>query len=297
MLITIAIVVVLVVALGLVGVWVLAMKGMTPDRKTITQKPSMPYEEVTINNGEANLQGWFIPAVQDSGQKSPLVIVVHGWSSSKQRMLRYVDPLYEAGYSLLLFDVRGHGESDEVNGVTVKIFRDDIIAAIEYAQNRPDVDVNRIGLLGHSFGGFGSIIANKKPLGIKALVTDSMPTRFRTIMEASLSKYKLHYYPLGPLISRIMFFRGGIKVKELPQFDVPQALKQRKAPVLLIHSKNDHYVPASELTYLIESQQDEPNQASYLFVESDGHSNSHLDPRFWEQVLPFYDEHLNKNSD
>lgn len=292
-------VVIIVVALLIIlvsGLWGIAVKGQTPRRLKITQTPDVPYEEVTISSDGDQLKGWFIKAQQnepaDSNGQAPLIIIVHGWGSSKQRMLRYTKPLIEANYALLLFDIRSHGESDEVKVASAKIFRNDVLAALNYAKGRRDVDPQRIGILAHSFGAFGSVIANKEDIGIKALVTDSMPTRFETMVQASLVRFNMPYYPLGPILARIMYFRAGFTAKQLEDFKVPQALSEQKSPVLLIHSIHDDYVPASELTYLIDNNYLQNDQVDYLFVESKGHSHSVKDPTFWQHVLPFFAKYV-----
>ncbi len=266
--------------------WKMAIKGQTIKKIQADIFPEMPFEDISFMNGKHQLKGWFIPAKNEIKQ-SPLIILVHGWGSGKKRMLRYVKPLYEVGYALLLFDVRGHGESDDFSAPTVKAFRDDVIAAIRYAKQRQDIQINRIGVLGHSFGGFGSVLANRYDLGIQALVVDSIPVRFQTIMESFLKRYKLPYIPVGYILIRIMFFRAGISRREMKELDALQALRERKSPVLFIHSKRDDYVPPTELNYVLHHV-----KVNHLFVESKGHRSSQEDPKFWEHVLPFFEQHL-----
>jgi len=268
------------------GIWKMTVKSQTPKRPAQNKTPGMPYQDIIIPSGEAKLRGWFVP-VETGGEQSPLIILAHGWGSNKSRMLRYLLPLHREGYAVMMFDVRSHGESDDVKAPTVKVFYEDIVAAVRYALRREDVDRQRVGLIAHSFGGFGGIIANTKQLGIRALVTDSMPTRFRSIMEASLSQYKLPYYPLGPILSMLMFMRAGISRRELKQFNVLEAMDHQKAPVLMIHSKYDDYVPPAELAYLIDHGKVDGTMKSHLFVESKGHRGSETDPRFWPTVLEF----------
>lgn len=271
-------------------IWKLAVISQTPKKVPVTITPDLPYEDISFISGTDEVKGWFIPSETKDYGKAPLVILVHGWGANRARMLRYVKPLYQSGYSLLLFDVRSHGESDSVKALTVEIFRDDCIAAIQYSKSRTDIDPNQIGILAHSFGGFGSIIANKEDLGINAVVSDSAPCQFSTIMKASLKRFKLPYYPLGPIMAKIMFIRAGISRKELREFMVPQAIQNRKSPILMIHSKKDDYVPSTELDYILGYV-----NILHLYVESIGHRSSEKDPQFWKTVLPFLKENLSNN--
>ncbi|HWO74459.1 MAG TPA: alpha/beta fold hydrolase [Bacillus sp. (in: firmicutes)] len=268
-------------------VWKLAVISQTPRKTAIDTKPDFPFEQVTFKSGTEKMAGWFIPAKTNPHEKSPLIILVHGWGSNRAKMKRYVKPIFEAGYALLLFDVRSHGESEEINAPTVKTFRDDVLAAVQYAKTKKEVDPERIGILAHSFGGFGSILANQNDIGVQAIVSDSSPAQISTIMKAALNKYKLPYFPFGPLISKIMFVRAGIQSKELKEFDVIHALRERKSPVLLIHSKRDDYVPSTELDFIIENV-----DLPHLYVDSKGHRSSESDSQFWPYVLPFFKQHL-----
>ncbi|PAK55948.1 alpha/beta hydrolase [Paenibacillus sp. 7541] len=273
--------------------WKLAVKGQTPKRVINVQKPAQYYEEVSFQSGDAVVHGWYIPAKASDDEPKPLIIVVHGWASAKSRVMSYVDPLHQAGYSLLLFDARGHGDSEGIKAPTIKSFRDDVKAAVRYAQRREDVAPGRIGLLGHSFGGMGSLLASRDKIGIKALVTDSMPARFRTIMEALLREYKMPYAPLGPLLTRMMFMRAGISSTELrEELSLPAALEHRKSPVLLVHSRKDRYIPSEELDYLMRGLKNRREDVECLYVDTDGHRSSEKDSRFWKNVLSFYQKYV-----
>jgi len=41
----------------------------------------------------------------------PVVLVIHGWTSAMNRYPKRVASLVELGYTCLLFDMRGHGET------------------------------------------------------------------------------------------------------------------------------------------------------------------------------------------
>lgn len=273
--------------LGVCGLfWKLAIKSQSPKRLPIDSTPQMSYEDISFTSDSDMIYGWFITNKEkDEGHsKAPLILLVHGWGSNRARMLRYVNPLYEAGFAILLFDVRSHGESDAVTALTVKTFRDDVAAAIQYAESRPDVNPDQIGILAHSFGGYGSTLAIREHVNVRALVTDSMPAQFRTIMESYLSRYKLPFFPIGYILLKIGLFRAKISRKELEDFDVVKALGQRQTPTLLIHSVNDNYVPSSELDYIIKHTNP---SVDYLYVDSEGHRRSETDPLFWDNVLLF----------
>jgi len=84
------------------------------------------------------------------GDPMPAVILVHGFAGSRQMVSAYGYTLAHAGYAVVMLDLPGHGRN------RAPFARDANVAAIEEAfellQGQPEVDVSRIGLLGHSMG-------------------------------------------------------------------------------------------------------------------------------------------------
>ncbi|GIP38078.1 hypothetical protein J31TS4_13580 [Paenibacillus sp. J31TS4] len=284
------------VAAGAAVVWKITVKSQTPMRRPMIGLPPEPYEAVSFPSGGATLKGWFVPpktgSASGEGARHPLMIVVHGWGSNKSRVLRYTDRLYNEGYALLLFDARSHGDSDEHPTPTGLTFRDDVLAAIAYARSREDVDPERIGLLGHSMGGYGSLLALGKQAPVQAVVTDSMPVQLDTVVRAELKRRRMPAFPLSSVIPRVVYLRSGITRRNLHELDVVAAVRSSRTPVLLVHSTGDMFIPSSELDYLVAGAE-RPGLA-HLFVSSEGHSSSETDSRFWEQVLPFLRQHVLK---
>jgi pimeloyl-ACP methyl ester carboxylesterase len=82
--------------------------------------------------------------------KAPGVLIAHGFAGSKQLMLSYGHVLAHAGYATMLWDFDGHG----ANPAPLKGF--DLSKNLKTALNtlieQPQVDRDRLALLGHSMG-------------------------------------------------------------------------------------------------------------------------------------------------
>jgi hypothetical protein len=112
--------------------------------------------------------GWFI-----LGRSQATIILLHGFGCPRQEMLGYAQVLHRAGYSTLLFDFRGRGDSDG-DAVTLGFYeQQDALAAVEYLKSRDDVGMGRVGVLGISMGGAVAILAAAQEPAIKAVIADS----------------------------------------------------------------------------------------------------------------------------
>jgi uncharacterized protein len=107
------------------------------------------YGLLTIPDGEMPASGW------------PAIVFNHGYIPPSQyrtteRYLSYVDWLARSGYVVFRIDYRGNDQSD---GEAKSAYGDpgytvDVLNAVASLKRYPEVDPNRIGMWGHSMGGF-----------------------------------------------------------------------------------------------------------------------------------------------
>jgi dienelactone hydrolase len=84
-----------------------------------------------------------------AGHRPALIVIAHGYSADQQLMSAMARSFARAGYAALTFDFRGHGS----NTAPFKgDLRDDFRAVLDWATASPDIDANRIVVLGHSMG-------------------------------------------------------------------------------------------------------------------------------------------------
>lgn len=113
-------------------------------------------EDVTFDAEGALLHAWWYPAQQARGP-SPCVVMAHGWTSTKKIHLdKFAAVFAAAGLCVLVFDNRGWGESGTAPGKPrheVDPWEQirDYQQAITFAQNRSEVDPERVGVWGTSF--------------------------------------------------------------------------------------------------------------------------------------------------
>jgi fermentation-respiration switch protein FrsA (DUF1100 family) len=109
------------------------------------------------------LQGWYIAS------KNGAAVIAFPGRSGPQKQARM---LARHGYGVLLFDRRGEGESEgDPNGFGWG-GEQDLDAAASYLRLRPDVDPNRIGVIGLSVGGEMAIHAAAHSDAFAAVVSE-----------------------------------------------------------------------------------------------------------------------------
>ena len=145
----------------------------------------LDYEDVSFKAGDGvGLKGWFIPAGTDG--PAPAIVFVHGWMWNRLGNVagqapvddRDVDflpaakTLHDAGFHVLMYDVRKHGESEAGPGLVTfgPLEKRDFTGAVAYLRSRPDVDGQRIGSLGVSMGGTIALYGAPDCQPIKAIL-------------------------------------------------------------------------------------------------------------------------------
>jgi len=121
------------------------------------------YALLTIPNGKMPPSGW------------PAIVFNHGYIPPDQyrtteRYVAYVDSLARHGYVVFRIDYRGHDRSE---GVAAGAYGDpgytvDVLNAVSSIKKFPQVDPQRLGMWGHSMGGFLTLRAMVISRDIKA---------------------------------------------------------------------------------------------------------------------------------
>jgi pimeloyl-ACP methyl ester carboxylesterase len=82
----------------------------------------------------------------------PVVILIHGLGSSQYSHPEWALPLVKRGYAVLAYDQRGHGHSGGKRKQIVQLAHD-VKNVLDFVQSRPDLDIDRVAVIGHSLGG------------------------------------------------------------------------------------------------------------------------------------------------
>lgn len=86
-------------------------------------------------------------------QQVPGVLIAHGFGTSQQIMLGFGYALAHSGYGVLLWDFAGHAANPAKLDLGSAALQNDLDAAYRQLVSQPEMDADRVALLGHSMGG------------------------------------------------------------------------------------------------------------------------------------------------
>ncbi|MFQ5926211.1 MAG: alpha/beta hydrolase [Terriglobia bacterium] len=146
--------------------------------------------------------GWFFPGLR----RRPVIVVLHGYRSSRSEVLTLASFLQENRYNVFAFNLAGHGESPH-NRTTLGFQETgELLAALDMLSRRSDIDGERIGLWGHSLGAYAALNAAARFPGVKAVVLDSVYSRPEEMLRLELRRAGAHWLPLLSTITRFEFW-------------------------------------------------------------------------------------------
>jgi len=203
----------------------------------------LAYEAVEVPTvDDARLPGWWIPA--NDGAAGPAVLLVHGWESARDRTLPNALVLHAAGFHVLTIDIRGHGENPaELLPLTAGEFGADALAGVRWLLDRHEV--TGVGVLGHSMGAIGALLAAAAEPRVGAVVAVASPadpyrlTR-QTFHLASLPLPDVIAYPLAWLTTQVFLQPRGHTVASV---SASRAVAAYAGPILLVNGTDDRVVP------------------------------------------------------
>lgn len=114
-----------------------------------------------------------VPGRGDSGTRFPAIVMGHGFGALKESLINEAEHLTAAGFVTLAIDYRSFGESGgEPRGDLFPFSEvEDFRNAISFLQSRDDVDPERIGIWGVSFGGGVAMMTAAVDRRVKAVVS------------------------------------------------------------------------------------------------------------------------------
>jgi uncharacterized protein len=251
------------------------------------------YGLLTVPNGDPPPGGW--PAIVfNHGYIPPNVYV------TTERYVAYVDYLARAGYVVYKIDYRGNGNSE---GIARGAYGDpgytiDVLNAVASVKRLPQVNPQRIGMWGHSMGGFltlrAMVISKDVKVGvIWAGVVGSYPDMI------NIWHHNDRVTPTPPPNS------GGWRHKWVDQYGTPEEnpqfwnsvsatsyLADLSGPIQLHHSTEDSEVPFVFSETLAKDIQAVGGTVEFYSYPGDDHNLAKPFGQAMSRTIAFFDKYL-----
>lgn len=164
---------------------------VTPNHYQLFTGDGLSWSEEQWDNADGTAAtGWFLRGVTGA----PAILLNHSYGKNRAELLNLGVKLCEAGYHVLLPDLRGHGSS-AVSYTSLGIYeKDDLNAAINFLKSKKNpqgqmlVDGTRIGVYGVSLGGYAALTATAENPTIKVVIADSVYANPNWLTQAVLKE-------------------------------------------------------------------------------------------------------------
>lgn len=187
-------------------------------------------------------------------KNAPVAIICHGYFGAKSGAFYILSDaareLCRNGFAVLRFDYRGSGDSEgKFEDQRIKTVLEDFDTAMEFLKTIKDIDLSKIGVVGHSMGGTVAILSAKKHKDIKVIVAWATVADYKKLLwdeewlEDATEKGYMDKYSFGYKIPLE-------KTTEMFNYDIIGTVKKLKIPMLFVHGDNDFDVPFSHSRWL-----------------------------------------------
>lgn len=214
----------------------------------------------------------------------------HGYKGSRMGMLEEAEILYRHGYGVLVTSVRAHDMS-EGELITFGYYEmQDLEAWFQYLLTRPEVDPERIGILGNSMGASMAIQYAAQNAQIKAVVAQSAFSSLDDTVSTSVEAFTgLPAFPFGPLI---VFWAELELGADSSLIDAKEWIGQLSPrPVLLLHGGKDGAIDKDSADRLFQAA-GEPKELWYEPELGHAEFDTTLPEEFERRVVGFFDRYL-----
>ena len=245
------------------------------------------YQDFTVVTEDGlNLHGWYIVPTRDDGAT---FIFLHGHGGHIVDLMPEAQLFTGMGYGAVLFDMRGHGSSDDAP-VTMGVHEvRDVQAVFDFVVEQEAVKPERIALYGNSMGASVALLSAAHIPDIRVVIADAPYSSIRNALVDGIpatTGIPALFFP--DVIIAMSTYLSGADYYEASPIAVIAEISQ---PILLIHGTNDESIPYhhSEELFAV------ANEPKLLYiVEGGGHINNYeYDVEGYEAIVfPFLAEYL-----
>jgi uncharacterized protein len=227
-----------------VSAWILGSKLVAPANHRVSMPAGFSAPSVSIPGVGHSIAGWWV----DKGEGTPVILLLHAVRADRSAMVSRAQLLMKHGFSVLLIDLQGHGETP---GEAITLgYREsaDVVAAREWIKRT--APGRKIGVVGCSLGG-ASVLLAPQPSGFDAVVLEAVYPRISRAVE---NRIRIRLGFLAPVLTPLLLMqlepRLHIAASDLEPI---RSMGRLGAPVLITAGSKDEHTTLEESRELFDA--------------------------------------------
>ena len=256
------------------------------------------YEDVSIPAEDGSpMCGWLFL----NEPSAPAILACGGYRGRRADLLGISSALWRAGFNVLLFDYRGHGDTGgDTPGPVTLGYRELADARAALACLRARLPRAAVGVIGFSMGAAVALMVAAREPSVRAVIADSPFTSQRDIVRYRLRRAAGRAAspltaPLGDAIvwlaDRRLRTRLGFGFADVQPLRDVSRLTQ---PLLLIHGEADREVPVEHSRRIARAAEQAGVPLETWFIPRASHCEAYfLDrPTYCRRAVEFFKRHV-----
>ncbi len=217
--------------------WIVGTTVVQSTNHVVAMPADFQARTVTIPGAGRAIAGSWV----DRGPDSPVVLLLHAVRADRATMVPRARLLIQHGFSALLIDLQGHGETPGAKITLGARESADVVAALAWI--RQAAPGRRVGVVGSSLGG-ASVLLAPQPAGFDGVVLEGVYPRITRAIE---NRMRLRFGPLAPILVLLLVAqlkpRLHISASDLEPI---RSIARLGAPVLIAAGADDEHTTLAE---------------------------------------------------
>lgn len=251
--------------------------GVNNPRPANSTKPSGSFETIKLKSNK-EIECWFI---HSASKPKGTVVLFHGFSAEKSKMLDKADVFLGLGFNTMLVDFMGSGGS-EGNQTTVGFKEaEEVKSCFDYLKDKGE---ENIYLFGTSMGAVAILKAiHDYPIQPKGIVIECP---FGTMYETTAARFKTMNVPSFPM-AHLLVFWGGLENGFWAFDHNPVEYAERvSCPTLLLYGEKDEKVSRKEIDAIFNNLKGKKILKTYRLAGHENYLNRYK--RAWEKDVKMF---------
>jgi uncharacterized protein len=237
----------------------------------------------------------------DKNNKYPAIIILHGFTGYKEEahLKELAEVLAQNGFVAMRFDALGSGDSEGTfeKDYSMSNYSKDIKCVYDYLRKLEFVNIDKIGIIGHSMGGLLSIVFASENPEIKTCVAISAPIE---LTDADWIKGAIEQWQeLGWFYKKISRDNSNARIPysfiaDANKFDALNYIKKLHCPFLTVLGLADNVVCPEDSRKIFKNANNPKELAEIEGIGHDYKKDSNLILKVNEKILDFLNRCLLK---